>query len=123
MIGELLSWIGLSLGIPLLLLAFVLKLAVGAAIPIEIVLVDRSGVAIARWFTSGGFHERPLRPWELDRVRGHDAYPAFTSSRNASRMRLDEHHPIVRTAFTLGLVLTIVGAIGFAASWTPTIVG
>jgi len=122
-VGEIFSWTGLMLGLPLLVVVLVVRLVEGEVAATEAVVVSGPDAVLARWFAAGDFDERPLRDWELHRLRGRDSFDAFVSRRNPSRMRLDAHRPLVPPLRTAGTVLTIVGACGFVASWLPAFFG
>jgi hypothetical protein len=115
-IGELLSWVGLGMGVPLLLIGWGMRHRDGAWLPVSIVVAPGPRGAVARWYTGGDFHERRLRHDEAHlRAGEHDA---LVSSRDARRMRL--HPPAVpRTLLLVGGILCIVGVVGFALSLLP----
>lgn len=117
-VGEAMSWIGLGIGIPLLVIAGMVALAEGRWERVDIAVVERDGVAIARWFARGDFHERTLRASELSAEEWHSGY---VSSRNPENARV---HPPVgrRLLLTLGLIFTIAGAVGFVVSFMPAFV-
>lgn len=123
MVGETLSWVGLSAGIPLLLIAGVVRLVDGPYTSAPIELVDGASGAVARWMTAEGAYERELADWESARLADDDALEAFVSDRDPSRMRLEGRHPVVRLCTISGLVLVIAGIVGFAASWLPLVSG
>lgn len=117
-VGEVLSWMGLGIGIPLLALAGMVALAEGRWEPIDIAIIERDGTAIARWFAGGDFHERPLTARE---DAGDGWHPGFVSARMPSHARLNP--PVLRRLFTtLGVVFTAVGIIGFVLSMVPAFV-
>ncbi|NKF33531.1 hypothetical protein HER21_44710, partial [Pseudomonas sp. BGM005] len=64
LVGEVLSWVGLGIGLPLLLLAMLIRAIQGPWHRIEIAIVEREGSPFARWFAGGDFHERPLKRGE-----------------------------------------------------------
>jgi len=114
-VGEVLSWIGLGLGIPLLVIAGMVALAEGRWDRVDIALIDRDGVAIARWFAGGDFHERPVTARE---TAYEDWHRGFVSARNPSHARL--HPPVLRRLFTtLGVVFTAIGIVGAIVSLIP----
>ncbi|KDA06169.1 hypothetical protein DC31_11880 [Microbacterium sp. CH12i] len=114
-VGEVLSWIGLGMGVPLLVIAGMVALAEGRWERVDIATVDRDGVAIARWFAGGDFHERALTAREAAADEWHRG---FVSVRNPSHARLNP--PVLkRLLLTLGLVFSVVGVIGFIVSMIP----
>lgn len=116
-VGEVLSWIGLGIGVPLLVLALMFRLVEGAWLDVEIAIIDRDGSLIARWFAGGDFHERPLRPGELASAEG-DWARGVVSANNPARARLEPPH-LRRVLWTLGIVFTGVGVLGFVVSLLP----
>jgi hypothetical protein len=114
-VGEVVSWIGLGLGIPLLVIGGMIALAEGRWERVDIAVVEHAEQAVLRWFAGGDFHERPLTARE--RV-GDGWHRGFVSARDPSHARLDP--PVIRKLFiTLGVVFTVVGAIGFVLSMIP----
>lgn len=118
MVGEAMSWIGLGVGIPLLIVAGMVALAEGHWERVDIAVVERDGVAIARWFARGDFHERPLRESELT---AEDWHSGFVSTRNPENARV--HPPMGRRLLlTLGMIFAIAGSVGFVVSFVPAFV-
>lgn len=117
-VGEVMSWIGLGAGIPLLVIAGMVALAEGRWDRVDIAVVERDGVAIARWFARGDFWERPLRDSELTAQDWHSGY---VSTRNPENARI--HPPMGRRLLlTLGMIFTIAGVIGVIVSFLPAFV-
>ncbi|MCS3844170.1 hypothetical protein [Microbacterium sp. AK031] len=117
-VGEAMSWIGLGIGIPLLIVAGMVALAEGHWERVDIAVVERDGAAIARWFARGDFHERPLRGSELTAEEWHSGY---VSAKNPENARI--HPPMGRRLLlTLGIIFTIAGIVGFVVSFVPAFV-
>ena len=109
------SWIGLGIGIPLLVIAGMIALAEGRWEAADIAVVERPDATILRWFAGGDVHERPLGARE--RV-GDGWHRGFVSVRDPDHARLDP--PVIRRLFlTLGIVFTSLGAVGFVLSLIP----
>lgn len=118
-IGEVLSWIGFGIGIPVLLGAAIVRAVDGQWIPIEIAVVETGGERLARWFADDDFRERPLAPSEEHLVEGwHDG---FVSSRRPAKARFADAPSGAGLASTAGRLLTAVGVLGFLASWLPAL--
>ncbi|GAA1546949.1 hypothetical protein HD600_000472 [Microbacterium ginsengiterrae] len=114
-VGEVMSWVGLGAGIPLLVITGMIAIAEGRWEAVEIAVVDRAGIATARWFCAGDFHERPLSAREHAAEGWHDG---FVSVRDPSHVRLSP--PVARRLFaTLGAVFIAVGIVGFILSMIP----
>jgi hypothetical protein len=116
--GEVLSWIGLGVGIPLLVMAGMVFLAEGRWERVDIAVIERAGESVARWFAGGDFHERPLGRREYAEEGWHHG---FVSVRDPEHARLDP--PVLRKVLTiLGLVFTGLGVAGFVVSIVPAFV-
>jgi len=117
-VGEVVSWIGLGVGIPLLVIAGMVALAEGRWERVDIAVIDRADGAIVRWFAGGDFHERPLRARE---DAGDGWHSGFVSVRDPSHARLNP--PVLRRLFTtLGSVFTGLGLVGLILSFVPAFV-
>lgn len=117
-IGEAMSWIGIGIGIPLLIIGGMVALAEGRWERVDMVVVERDGVPVARWFARGDFHERPLRESELTVEDWHSGY---VSARNPENARV--HAPVGRRLLlTLGIIFAAAGAVGFVVSFVPAFV-
>ncbi|MGO2746754.1 hypothetical protein [Microbacterium sp.] len=117
-VGEVLSWVGLGIGIPLLILSAMVALAEGRWERVDVAVVERDGAMIARWFAGGDFHERRLTA----RERGFDDWhQGYVRVRDPQHARL--HPPVLRRlTFTLGAIFTGIGIIGFIVSMIPAFV-
>ncbi|MBT2484073.1 MULTISPECIES: hypothetical protein [unclassified Microbacterium] len=118
LVGEVLSWFGLGIGIPALLFAAVVGALDGRWDEIEIAVVDRDGYSLARWFAQGDFHERPLRRSESPYAEP-GWHAGFVSSNDPQRARLGEPPHLRRVLVTLGIVFCSVGVLGLIASLMP----
>lgn len=118
LIGEVLSWIGLGVGIPLLLLALLIRLVEGRWLDIEIAVIERDGTPIARWFAGGDFHERPLRRDEFAPADGGWG-TGVVSANDPARARLGDPPHFPRVLRTLGTVFAGVGLLGLIGSLLP----
>ncbi|HWK78191.1 hypothetical protein [Microbacterium sp.] len=117
-VGEVVSWIGLGIGIPLLVIAGMIALAEGRWKGADIAVVERADGTILRWFAGGDFHERALSAGEHV---GDGWHRGFVSVRDPSHARLDP--PVLRKLFTtLGIVFTALGAVGFILSMIPAFI-
>lgn len=117
-VGEVLAWMGLGIGAPLLVVALLIGLVEGRWVPVEIAVIDRGGQPTARWFAGGDFHERPLRRGEP--VPADDGWvDGFYSSNDPSRARIGEPPHLRRVVRTVGIVFAAVGVLGLSASFLP----
>ena len=124
MVGEILSWIGLGIGLPLLLIAMLVRSGDGRWLPVEVVIVTDSERILARWFAGGEAHERILSAQEY---RGPEAKknprPGFVSEKRPSKMRFEPRRPVIHEFYVIGLTLTIIGALSLLLSFLPMLVG
>lgn len=121
LVGEVLSWIGLGVGLPLLLLALLIRAIEGSWVDIEIAVIERDGEWIARWFAGGDFHERPLTRGEsMSAELGWSA--GVVSENNPDHARLGEPPHGRRVVRTLGIVFAGVGVLGLIVSLVPLFV-
>jgi hypothetical protein len=115
-IAEIISWIGLGLGLPLLLVVLIGRAHDGRWMPMDVVfVVDDTGTR-ARWFTAGDFWERPLRAHEAADWSGHEEAPAFVSERHPQSMHFEPRRPGLHAVQVLGITLGSVGAAGLLLS-------
>jgi hypothetical protein len=118
LVGEVLSWIGLGVGLPLLVLALLIRVVEGPWIDVEIAITERDGTPLARWFAGGDFHERPLRRDES--AEAEDGWTdGVVSANNPARARVGGPPHARRVIRTLGLVFTGVGVVGLIVSLLP----
>lgn len=121
LVGEVLSWVGLGIGLPLLLLAFLIRTVEGAWLPVEIAVIERDDSLIGRWFAGGDFHERPLKRHES--ATAEDGWAAgVVSANNPARARVGEPPHARRVILTLGIVFAGVGFVGLVVSLLPLLV-
>lgn len=119
-VGEVLAWMGLGIGLPLLIVALLIRLVEGQWVPVEIAVIDRDGHLSARWFAGGDFHERPLRRGEC--APADDAWvEGFYSSNDPSRARIGEPPHLRRVLRTVGIVFAAVGLLGLIGSFLPLV--
>nr|WP_314842288.1 hypothetical protein [uncultured Microbacterium sp.] len=118
LVGEVLSWIGLGIGLPLFLLSLLIRLIEGPWEDVEIAVIERDGAPIARWFAGGDFHERPLRRDEPSSTD--DGWSAgVVSANNPDHARIGEPPHLRRVIRTLAIVFTSVGVLGLIISLLP----
>jgi hypothetical protein len=117
-VGEVLSWIGLGIGIPLLVVALMIALVEGRWERVDTVVIEHDGTTLVRWFAGGDFHERALAPRERVSDEWHEGYARV---RDPDHVRL--HRPMLRRLLlTIGGIFAGVGALGFIISMIPAFV-
>ncbi|MFJ2542448.1 hypothetical protein [Microbacterium sp. NPDC087589] len=120
LVGEVLSWVGLGVGLPLLLLALLIRTVEGAWLPVEIAVIERDGSLIGRWFAGGDFHERPLTRRESAAADADDGWAeGVVSANNPAHARVGEPPHARRVILTLGIVFAGVGFAGLVVSLLP----
>lgn len=119
--GELLSWIGFLLGVPLLLVGSALRSAERALVAIEIVIVQDGYTPWARWFGDGDFHQRPLRLEEFVKLAGKVSCTGYINPRDPSQMRLERHRQATRACRAMGTAFVVIGLAGFILSILPMV--
>lgn len=118
-VAEVLAWIVLMIGLPLLALGMVLRLKERGLVPTEIVIVVRQRERRARWFASGEIYERRLRAAERPRLAGQDVGLAYVSPTDPTTMRLQRRRPITSVCLSLGTTLAITGLCALVISLVP----
>lgn len=121
-IGEVLSWLGLGIGLPALLFGLLVKAGDGRWVPVEIVLVAEGSRIRARWYAANGFWERLLTADETLLWRGRETAEAFISERHPRRMRPEPRRPVVHAVYVAGITLSIVGIVCLLLSFLPVLV-
>jgi hypothetical protein len=116
-IVEVLSWVGLGAGIPLFVVALILRAVDGQwhEVEIEVVESTRGGQpAVARWFAEDELRERPLTRDERHAIRDPDSATGY-AGRNG-RLRFERHSAPARVFWVLSLVLLGVGVVALAGT-------
>lgn len=118
LVGDVMSWIGLGIGLPLILTAMLIRQVQGEWVPIEIAVIERNGSPTARWFAGGDFHERPLRRHES--AMTDDGWAdGFVQTIDPSRVRVGDPPDPRRVLRMVGIAFASVGAIGLIVSLLP----
>lgn len=118
-IGDLLSLLGLGLGIPLYLIGTLLYSTDKKMLATEVVTTDDGGGPQLRWFAAGDFYERPLRLEEADYFTDQDYCEGYVKPRRPGIMRLEPQRQITRICRVMGTTLVAIGLVGFLLSLLP----
>lgn len=115
-IVEVLSWVGLGLGIPLFVAALILRIADARWNKVDIELVDGTGeITYARWFAGDEVRERELTHDELDELD--DDFDSATGYADATgRLRFERHSAPSRVLWVLSLATLGVGLVALAVT-------
>ena len=111
LIAEVFTWIGVVIGMTLLLIVWIIRAVRGPWQPITAVVVETQ----VRWMTDAGdFYSRTLSDHELESLGDE---PSFHSRRNQRDVHLEPVAHDERMLFVLGLVFLGLGIVAFAASF------
>lgn len=122
MVGEIICWVGLILGVPLLLFSFLVKTVQGPTVRTRLtVLDDLEDRPVALWSAEGRTCSRRLSPAEAVDLAGAEVPVGYVSVREPDRMRLEARSALERACSTISLVMLCAAALGFAASILPLI--
>lgn len=115
-IGEIIAWVGLSLGLLCLLLARQYKRKKAGAVYLDAFVFSEGNVILVRWMAPDGMHERPLTHTER-RAMEQGWQTVLVDSKTYRRlMHRDPQEPLeifsMLAKFLLGA-----GVLGFALSW------
>jgi hypothetical protein len=116
LIIEVLSWVGLAVGIPLFICAVIQRSVFSRWREVDVELVETIGAdepVLARWFTDERLHERALDPTE-HALRGSDAAKGYADP--SGRLRFERHSTPSRIIWTLSVIFLSLGAVAFVAS-------
>lgn len=118
-IGDLLSLLGLGLGIPLYLVGLLLYSTDKKMVATEVVPTNDGGVPQLRWYAAGDIYERPMRPEEADYFTDQDYCEGYVKPRRPGIMRLEPQRQSTRICRVMGTTLVVIGLVGFLASFLP----
>lgn len=122
MIGELLSWIGFGTGLPIFFVTSAVQFRDGNWLPCDVVIVERHGRRIGRWYAEAAFHERELFDSETPEVE-HEVARGFVSEKHPETMRFEPRRSLNHAMHVLALTLLAVGCVGLIVSYLPVFVG
>ena len=121
-VGDLLSWIGLIGGLPLLVIALMIRVSEGAYAPVPVTIVDDlDDRGFALWSVGGRTCTRALTTHEQVVHAEKTSVEGYVSTRDPERMRFDRRSPAVRICLLLAIVLLSAAAIGFLVSLLPLV--
>lgn len=118
-IGDLLSLLGLGLGIPLYLIGALLYSTDKKMVATEVVTINDGPAPQLRWYAAGDIYERPMRPEEADYFTDQDYREGYVKPRRPGIIRLEPQRQITRICRVFGTTLVAIGLVGFLASLLP----
>lgn len=119
-VGEVIGWVGLIAGIPLLLIGLLVRALAGSRVRVDItVLEDLEDRPVAVWSTEDRTCTRPLTPGEARHLSELPAPFGYVSVDDPEDMRVDARSSFERACTTISIVMLAAAALGFAASLIP----
>lgn len=120
LIGDLLSLIGLGLGLPSFFIGALLHAADKKMIPTEVVTTgDADASPLLRWYFSGDFYERPMRAIERDYFIDQEYSVGYVKPHHPATMRMAPQRQSTRLFRVLGTTFVVIGLVGLLASLLP----
>lgn len=120
LIGDLLSLIGLGLGLPSFFIGALLHAADKKMIPTEVVITgDADASPLLRWYSSGDFYERPMRAIERDYFIDQEYSVGYVKPHHPATMRMAPQRQSTRLFQVLGTTFVVIGLVGLLASLLP----
>ena len=119
-VGEVIGWVGLIVGLPLLLIALLTRSIQGGHTRIRItVLEDLEDRPMALWSAGDRTYTRALTPSETRHLADTAEPFGYVADRDPERLRLEARSPFERACMTISFVMLGAAVIGFAASFLP----
>ncbi|CAD6002994.1 DUF3592 domain-containing protein [Agreia sp. COWG] len=119
LVVEVLSWVGLVIGIPLLIAGYLRRLAYSGWVEAMAVVVarDEEGATLFRWLgTDGHLYELPADTEETRHLQVGDDVAVYTNPRRPEQARTDPAHREGHLLRLLGAVFTGIGVVSVAVS-------
>lgn len=121
-VGEIVSWIGLGLGLPVLLIGIIAKAHTGRWCAIEVAIVSTDHHTLARWYAAEEFYERRLTSAEIMQWGDQDMVTAWVSERRPNLMRFEPKRHALHVIYVAGITLSGAGLVGMVLSFIPLFV-
>lgn len=116
--GEILSILGITAGLPLVAVPWLLRRSDGTWRATEVAVVQRADGLTARWYVDATFFERRLRHGERDQWP-EGWHTGFVSEHHPSRLRVEHGRPGMRAVGGVGVVCLVAGGVGLILSVIP----
>ncbi|MFS0894702.1 hypothetical protein [Microbacterium sp. 179-I 3D3 NHS] len=123
-VGEVIGWVGLLVGIPLLVIGLLVRAAQGPHTRTAVAVIDDlDDRPMALWSAGGRTCTRPLTAAEARHLAERPDPFAYVSDRDPERMRVEARSASERACTTIALVMLGAALLGFAASFLPVLAG
>lgn len=123
LIAEIFTWIGAGLGVGLLLIALIARLADGDWVAVRAVVEQTDHGPVVRWFDDdGNVNEAPLGAADVRHIGSRDMADIHYRRGWRNRMRIEASSHAVRFLVRLGLLMLGVGLAAFVIGWIPLII-
>lgn len=114
---EIFTWVGLGLGLTLLVAALIARLADGTWVPGQIVIGADEHGRIARWFTDDGEVGQARLTHEQEHAwAGRETADAWVRRGRNDRVRLTQGSPVVRGFLRIAIGVLTVGVLAAIGS-------
>lgn len=119
-VGEIIGWVGLIAGVPLLVIGLLVRSLQGTHTRTRItVLEDLEDRPMALWSTGERTYTRPLTSSEIRHLSDLSEPYGYVSDRTPDHMRLEARSSFERACTTISIVMLGAALLGFAASFLP----
>lgn len=123
-VGEIIAWVGLIVGLPLLGIGLLTRSVQGPHSRTRVaILDDLDDRPMAVWSAGGRTCTRSLTPSEARHLAELPEPVGYVSDRDPERMRVEARSPVERSCVTIAFVMLGAAVLGFIASLLPVFWG
>lgn len=120
MVGEMLSWVGIFVGLPVLGVWLVVRLVMGPYAPTSVMVIDHGeGTREALWTVGERTYSRPMPEPEFLVLARRPEPVGYFSRRDPGRIRFEKYHPVEDVCRPLALVMLAAASVGWLVSMLP----
>lgn len=120
LVGEIIAWVGLIVGLPLLGIGLLTRSVQGPHTRTPIALLDDlEDRPMALWSAGGRTCSRPLTSSEARHLAELPEPIGYVSDRDPERMRVEARSSVERACSTISFVMLGAAVLGFIASLLP----
>ncbi len=124
LVGEIIAWVGLIVGLPLLGIGLLTRSVQGPFTRTSVaVLDDLEDRPMALWSAGGRTCSRSLTASEARHLAELPEPVGYVSERDPERMRVEARSPVERACLTISFVMLGAVVVGFVASFLPVFWG